>query len=71
MFGRIYISFAMKGLVLNVPKSHNVSFEKMRFKVLKTLANQSNDGKNLNVFYYIGYVSLPISTTFYICIMRS
>ena len=38
----------LKGLNLNVPKSHNVSFEQMRFKVFKTLANQSNDGKNLN-----------------------
>ena len=25
----------LKGVVLNIPKSHNVSFEKMRFKVFK------------------------------------
>ena len=40
----------LKGLILNVPTSHNVSFEKMKFKVFKTLANQINDGKNLNGF---------------------
>ena len=40
----------MKSLVLNIPKSHNVSFEKMRFKIFNNLANQSNDGKTLNGF---------------------
>ena len=54
----------MKDLILNVSKSHNVRFKKIKFKVFKNPENQSNDEKIFNVFYYIGYVSLPISTTF-------
>ena len=30
-----HIHLAIKGLILNVPKSHNVSFEKIGFKVFK------------------------------------
>ena len=40
----------MKDLILNVSKSHNVRFKKIKFKVFKNPKNQSNDEKIFDVF---------------------